>query len=198
MKSVRLIIISIAFTALFAGAAIAQAPQAVKIGVINTKAFDNDKTGIGKYVAGMDSVEKEFTPVTTEIQAMATKYENLRKEIQALQEQAQKSPTVPIKPETVNAKVDEFDRLGREIKFKQEEAKANFEKRQQIVMQPILIDIGKAMDEYAAQKGYALILDSSKLDQAGVILALNKAADVTDDFIKFYNAKPSGTATTKP
>jgi hypothetical protein len=36
------------------------------------------------------------------------------------------------------------------------------------------------------------------LGQAGVILALDKTADVTDEFIKFYNARPAGSAITTP
>ncbi len=198
MKLFRLTVFIFIITAIFAVSVFAQTTQTGKVAVINTSAFDNDKTGIIKYFNAMDSVDKEFATVTTQLQALATKSENLRKEIQTLQDQVQKNPAVPIKPETVAAKVDEYEKLGREIKFKQEEAKASYDRRRQVVMGPVLLDIGKAMDEFAVQKGYALILDSSKLDQAGVILALNKTADVTDEFIKFYNARPAGSATAKP
>ncbi len=197
MKLFRLTAFVYIFTAIFAISVFAQTTQTGKVAVIDTRAFDN-KTGITRYFNAMESVDKEFATVTTQIQALATRYENLRKEIQVLQEQAQKNPAVPIKPETVSAKVDEYEKLGREIKFKQEEAKASYDRRRQVVMEPILLDIGKAMDEFATQKGYALILDSGKLDEAGVILAINKTADVTEEFIKFYNARPAGSATAKP
>ncbi len=196
MKLFRLTVLSFIFTTIFVLSAFAQTGG--KIAVINTSAFDIDKVGITKYVNAMDSVDKEFATVTTQLQTSATRYETLRKEITTLQEQAQKNPAVPINQNTVSAKVEEYEKLGREIKFKQEEAKANYERRRQAVMGPVLLDIGKAMDEFAIQKGFALILDSSKLEQAGVLLSVNKTADVTEEFIKFYNARPAGTATSKP
>ena len=53
------------------------------------------------------------------------------------------------------------------------------------------------MDEFAKQKGYALILDASKLEGAGLILAVDPAkVDVTKEFITFFNSRPAGTATT--
>lgn len=198
MKGFRIIAFGFFVSAFLSAAIIAQVPQSGKIAVIDTRAFDDPKTGITKFFNGMDSVDKEFAPINAQIQTLITKQENLRKEATALQEQAQKNPNLPIKPETIAAKADEFERLGREIKFKQESGKADYERRKQIVMGPILLDIGKAIDEFATQKGYALILDASKLDQAGVILALNKNTDVTAEFIKFYNSRPAGTATTKP
>ncbi|MCW5961334.1 MAG: OmpH family outer membrane protein [Pyrinomonadaceae bacterium] len=198
MKLIKFLAFNFIFASIFAVAVMAQAPQTGKIAVINTKAFEADKTGIQRYINGFLSVDKEFEPVNNELRNLVTKRDNLEKEIRALQEQAQKNPNVPIKPETINAKADEYERLGREIKYKQEDAKARYDRRQQDVLNPILADIGKAMDEFANQKGYSVILDGSKLDQAGVILALSKTADVTDEFIKFYNARPAGTATTKP
>lgn len=198
MKYFRFIAFSFIFSAVLCISVFAQASQTGKVAVINTKAFENDKTGIIKYFNGADSVDKEFAVLNNQIQALVNRQENIRKEIQAFQEQAQKNPNIPIKQETISSKVDEFERIGREIKFKQETGKADYDRRKQDVMGPILLDIGKAMDEFAAQKGFALILDSSKLEQSGVILALNKTADVTEEFIKYYNARPAGTATTKP
>jgi Skp family chaperone for outer membrane proteins len=176
----------------------AQVPQTGKLAIIDTRAFDDSKTGILKFFNGIDSVEKEFAPLNAQIQALVTKQENIRKEVEALQTQAQKNPNIPIKQETITSKAEEFERLGREIKFKQEAGKADYARRKQIVMEPVLLDIGKAMEQFAEQKGFGVILDFGKLDQAGVILALNKSADVTVEFIKFYNARPTGTVVTKP
>jgi len=65
------------------------------------------------------------------------------------------------------------------------------------VMGPILQDIGRAMDDFAKQKGFALILDAAKLEGAGLILAVDLAkVDVTKEFITFFNARPATTATT--
>jgi hypothetical protein len=49
---------------------------------------------------------------------------------------------------------------------------------------------------FAKQKGYSLILDSSKLYQAGIILAFDESkVDVTKEFITFFNARPATAAT---
>ena len=64
-------------------------------------------------------------------------------------------------------------------------------------MGPIRQEIGKALQDYAKQKGIALILDAAKLDGAGLILAFDpERVDVTRDFITFFNARPATTATT--
>ena len=196
MKRVSLIAVSVIFAAISAVTAFGQVPaasQAGKIVVINTAAFD-DKDGITKYSNAMNALEKEFQPAQTEITGMINRYQTLATEI----ENARKaSPTVPINQASLQAKVDEAQGLEINIKRKQEDGKRKFETRQQQVLGPILTDIGKAMDDFAKQKGYALILDASKLDGAGLILAVGDAKiDVTKEFITFYNARPAATATT--
>lgn len=197
MKTFRSIAVSFVFAAIFAVSAFAQAQPAAttKIGIINTGAFD-DKTGITKYVNAANSLEAEFKPVDAELRTMATKIETLQKEIQSLQTQATANPNVPIKPETVNAKVADYEKMTREFKFKQEAAKADYERREAIVMGPIRQDIGKAMQEFAKQKGYSFIFDAANLDKAGLILAFDEKFNITTEFITFYNARPAGTATT--
>lgn len=198
MKTIRSIAVGFIFAALFAVSAFAQtAPTtgAGKIVVINTAAFD-DKAGITKYVNGMNALETEFKPVQTKLDGMVANYQKLGKEIETLRGELQK-PNSPIKPETVQAKIDEYQKMEINIKREQEDAKVNFARRQQAVMGPILQDIGKAMSDFAKQKGYSMILDSAKLYEAGIILVEgDDKADVTKEFITFYNARPATTATT--
>ncbi len=172
----------------------ATAQQPAKIVVINTAQFDATAGGITKYSTAMNALENEFKPAQTEIQTLASRYQTLLTEV----ENARKAnPAVPIKPETVQVKVDEAQGLEIRIKRLQEDGKVKFEKRQQQLMGPILQDIGRAMDDFAKQKGFALILDAAKLEGAGLILAVDLAkVDVTKEFIIFYNARPATTATT--
>jgi hypothetical protein len=95
----------------------------------------------------------------------------------------------------VQTKVDEYGKMERDIKFKQEDAKARYESRFNVLIGPIQNDIFKALNEYANQKGYAVIFDGAKLEQAGVLLGFAPKADVTKDFITYYNARPATTAT---
>ena len=194
MKRFSFIAVAFVFAAILAVSAYGQVPAApAKIVVINTAIFDG-KDGITKYANAMNALETEFKPAQTEIQTMMTRYQTLATEI----ENARKAnPSVPIKPETIQAKVDEAQALEVNIKRKQEDGKAKFEKRQQQVLGPVLQDIMKAMDDFAKQKGYALILDAAKLEGAGLILAVDlPKVDVTKDFITFFNARPATQATT--
>jgi Skp family chaperone for outer membrane proteins len=197
MKRFSFIAVAFIFAAISAVSASAQGPAAsqapAKIVVINTAAFDS-KEGITKYANAMTALENEFKPKQQEIQTMMTRYQTLAAEI----ENARKTnPAVPVAPASLQAKVDEAQGLEIKIKRAQEDGKQAFEKRQSVVLGPILQDIGKAMDDFAKAKGYALILDASKLDGAGLILAVGDAKiDVTKEFIVFYNARPATTATT--
>lgn len=91
-----------------------QASGSTRFAVIYTDAFGDAKLGIAKYVNGITTINKEFEQVNTELKAMGTRYENLRKEIEGLQEQVSK-PNNPISPASVQPKIDEYGKLGREI-----------------------------------------------------------------------------------
>lgn len=196
MRTFRLLAV-IAFAAIFAVSAFAQTAPTFKIGVINTAAFDADKVGIIKYVTAANSLETEFKPVMTELQTMANRYQALQVELQKAQDDAAKAnPSVPIVVDTraLQAKADEYEKLGRELKFKQEDAKARYERREAAVLSPIRQDIGNAIQEFTKKNGYALILDAAKLDGAGLLLGFDEKYDVTKEFITFYNLRPATTA----
>jgi len=198
MKRFSFIAASFIFAAIFAVSAFGQAAQPAapfKMAVIDTGAFDT-KDGITRYAAAMNALEAEFKPLETEITGLVTKYNTLGAEIKKLQETAA-TGTVPIDQKTAQSKVEEYQNLEITIKRKQEDAKARAARREPAVMGPIRAEIGKALQDYATQKGYALILDAAKLDGAGLILAFDAAkVDVTKDFITFFNARPATTATT--
>ena len=195
MKRFSLIAVSFIFTAVFTVSAFGQAPAAsnVRIVVINTAAFDT-KEGITKYTNAMNALEKEFAPAQTQLQTLATTYQSKVTAFQNEQKSAGNS-TVPINASSLQAKGEEIKTLELQIKRMQEDGKVKFESRQAAVMGPVLRDIGKAMDDFAKQKGYDLILDATKLEGAGLILAVVPVkVDVTKEFITFYNARPAGTA----
>jgi len=199
MKTFRFIIVNFIFAAVFAVSVFAQAQPAAKIALIDTEAFYDQKVGITKIINAYKSLDTEFKTTTTELENGVKRFQTLQTEIQALQARASDpNNKVPIDQNTARAKVDEAEKLQRDLKFKEEEFKTQLAKREAVILNPINQDIGKVLSEFATQKGYALILDSSKLGQAGVILARDKTADVTDEFIKFYNARPAGSAITTP
>ncbi len=200
MKTISLFAVSIFLAAVFSVSIFAQAggaqpATAGKIVVINTYAFGDEKAGITKYIGAIKTLNAEFAPAQTELETMNTKLQALAKEIQTLRDQAA-GGKVPIDEKAAQAKVDEAEKLQRDIKFKSEDAKARYEKRQQAVIGPVMQDIGKALQEFAKQKGYMFIFDIAKDDQGFLVAIGDEKADVTKDFVIFYNARPATTATT--
>ena len=196
MKTFRLIALSFMFAALFAVSASAQAAATTgRVGLINTSAFEDEKAGITKFRTALATVDAEFKPDNDKLRTSAARYETLRKELEGFQTTRQNGGKVPISDAAIQAKVDELGKLEREIKFQQEDAKTRYERRYQTVVGPILGDIYKAMQEFAKQKGYAVILDGVKLQESGILMAFDDKTNVTTEFVQFYNSRPAGTAT---
>jgi Skp family chaperone for outer membrane proteins len=203
MKRVSFIASTFLFVLLFALPLFAQtgAQQTPKIGIINTEAFYAEKLGIGRLLTAYASLEKEFEPRNSELMTMNTRIETLAKDIQNLQAQANNAkPGVPIDTNairtSIQSKSEEGERLQIEFKRKQEDAKAAYEKREAVVVGPIKRDIGVAIDEYAKTKGLTMVFDGAKMADAGILIAMDRTVDLTEDFIKYFNAKPATTATT--
>jgi Skp family chaperone for outer membrane proteins len=185
-------------------AAFAQTPQTIKIALIDTSAFDNEKGGIVKYTNGMNSLEAGLKKEFDDLQALGVRIQNLEKELTAMQKQlTETNPAVPVNKTqlqtTYTTKAEEYEKSGREYKFKQEDLKVRYQRRRQEVIGPISADIGKALQEFAKQKGYTVILDAGKLNEIGALLAIgDDKIDATKDFITFYNARPATAAVTTP
>lgn len=203
MKKIRMFAVGLILMALFVVSGLAQATSsqpvatAGKIAVINTYDFGDEKDGITKYISAVKALNAEFTPIDNEIKTMNTRLETLAAEIENLRKLAATNPKA-IDEKSAQAKIDEAEKLQRDMKFKSEDAKARYEKRQQAVMGPVMGDIYKALQEYAAQKGYLMILDVSKLAEAELVMALDEKSLITKDFVTFYNARPATSAATTP
>jgi Skp family chaperone for outer membrane proteins len=180
--------------ALFAIPAFAQpaAPAADgKIGLVNLGAFADEKTGITKFNRAFADLDVALKPLNDEMNTLRTRYQTLATEIQ----NAQKAQNTQVPVANVNAKIEQAQSLEVEIKRKQEDGKIRYEREYQRIVGPVFADIIKAMNEYAKQKGYAVILDGAKLEQAEILLGFNDKYDITKDFIAYYNARPAGSAT---
>lgn len=184
-----MVAVSFIFTAIFAGAAMGQATT--KIGWLDTGAFANEKGGITKYINAYKALGAEVKPKETELVTIQTKIKTIADDITKMQA----AKGVPFDAKTATSKQEEGQRLQREFEFKKKEYDAFVERRGADVIGPIQADISRAIQEFAKQKGYVAILDIDKLANAGAILALDTAANITAEFITFYNARPAGSAT---
>jgi Skp family chaperone for outer membrane proteins len=190
MRKFNIAALGLFFAAVFAVSAFAQVPAPGKIGLVDTGAFLDDKPGAGipKLKTAFNSLNAEFKSVNDELQTLGTQYQQKVDEYNKL-----KNSTVPAGD--LDAKASAIQDLETSIKRKQEDAKAKYERRQDAVVGPIYADIGKALNDYAKSKGFAIILDGAKLEQAGVLLGFDDKYDITKDFITFYNARPATAST---
>ena len=193
MKTTHLISPILFIISLFAVATFAQLPS--KIAVMNTYAFSNEKSGITKLLAAQKKVDADFKAVDDQLKTMNARLTTLAADI----DRARQAPPAAGSAEAkaVQAKIDEAEKLQRDIKFQADEAKVKYEKRQEAEIGPIMQDIYKAAQEYSTQKGFLMIFDVGKMADANLIIALDDKADVTKDFITFYNARSAG-APAKP
>ncbi len=176
---------------IFATAAFAQPPG--KIAVMNTYAFSDEKTGIAKLVNAQKSVDAEFKQADDKLKAMQVKLNGLSAEIENYRKLAATTPNA-VDGKAAQAKMDEAAGLDRQIKFEVEDTKSKYEKRQEIMIGPVMQDIYKAAQEFTTQKGFLLILDIGKMAEANLVMGLDDKADVTKDFIAFYNARSAAPA----
>lgn len=154
---------------------------ATRMALIDTTLFADEKTGIVRYVRAAKSVQAEFKQTSAGLVTLQTRIKALADEITKL------SSAPVVSQDTIKAKQDEGERLQRELKYKQEQVSADFDKRMDQVVGPVSTDIGKALDLYATQHGLTMILDVSKLLPA--ILTVSPAVDITAAFIAEYNSK---------
>jgi Skp family chaperone for outer membrane proteins len=192
MRKFNIAAVGLLFAAVFAVSAFAQAQSSAagRIGLVDTGAFMEDKPGAGipKLKAAVNTLNAEFKSVNDELTTLGTQYQQKVDEYNKL-----KNSTVPAGD--LDSKASAIQDLETTIKRKQEDAKAKYERRQDAVVGPVYADIGKAMNDYAKSKGFAIILDGAKLEQAGVLLGFDDKYDITKDFITFYNARPATAST---
>lgn len=187
MKRSVSVIVSIAFASIFAMSAFGQA----KIGWIDSGAFQDDKDGIRKYINAQTAVDNEYKAKFTELDNIAKRIKTLSDDL----EKMQANPAIPVDQKVALAKQTEGVNLQKEYNFKKDQYETAYKNRMAEVVGPVSLDIGKAIQDYAKQNGYAVILDIGAMAQANAILALDQTADLTKAFIAYYNTRPAtGTA----
>lgn len=205
MKTVRFIAALMFFAAFAAIPSLAQttgaaapAQGSTKVAIIDTSAFAVEKTGIQKFINAYKQLETEFTPRRTEITGIENRLKALQTQLTDLQKQAQQ-PNSPISADAVQKKLEEGQTLQTEYNRKVEDYKQAVQKREAALVGPIYQDIGRAIQDYAKRNGYTAIIDISKDQNAMIVWADMATIDATTaDFIKFYNARPAGTAAATP
>lgn len=164
-------------------------PQS-RIALIDTTAFGDEKTGIYRYVDAARAIQNEFKTRTDEIQNLENRLTALSNEVEALMK------VTPVNQTVVQAKQQQGQSLQAEYNTKKAKLDEDVGKRYEQSVSPISAQIGAAMDQFAAQRGITMTLDSSKLLPA--ILTAIPAIDLTQAFINEFNSKNPRTAGPTP
>lgn len=165
----------------FLGSSFAQAGTAGRTAYLNSALFFDNHIGIRKLIVINRTIEEEFMPRQQELQGMAQK-------VAALQEEAkQLEAAQPANPQGAAAKRREAETLQRQIDFKQKEARSQVAKRAQELRASTIQEIQREFREYAAARNIGMLWDVSKVGEA--LLYAGPDADVTTDFIAYYNQK---------
>jgi Skp family chaperone for outer membrane proteins len=162
---------------------VAQTPAVpTKIAVVDTDAFSDTKTGIKRLL-------NVFTQVNNELAG-------IRQQIAAKNARLQELGTKATAGTLTQAEADEAENLKRDIQRLQEDGQRMADKLGRERTGPILNDIGNAIQTYAKQRGFDIVIDVSKFQ--GAIVVLNQGVDITNGFILDYNTKNPGTGTVTP
>lgn len=157
-----------------------------KMALIYSDLFMDPKTGIAKFNTLLGTLNREFQPRQTELQQIQQKVQTLNDEIEKTKSVAE--------PVALQRKVDELEQLKKDFQRKGEDAQAAYNRRRQEIFSPLQVDIGKALEAFAKQRGINVIIDGS---QVPVVYAA-ESIDVTRAFINDFNSKNPATASVTP
>lgn len=162
-----------------------------KMAIIYTDLFLDPKTGIGKFNTVLGKLNGEFQKVKDDITAMQTRGQALETEVNKLRD----APAgTPIDNTALQNKIDQLEQLKKDIQRKAEDAQAAYNKRRQELFQPLQIEVGKALEEFAKARGINVILDGVQVP----LLYAAESTDITRAFINEFNSKNPVTASTTP
>jgi Skp family chaperone for outer membrane proteins len=153
-----------------------------KIALIYSDAFLDAKTGIARFNTLVGTLNNEFKPRQSELQA-------LQGRIQSLTDDITKTASVA-DPKTIQTKQDQLDQMKKDFQRKGEDAQVAYDRRRKEIFTPLQDDIGKALEVYAKGHNINVIIDGS---QVPLVYAAD-ALDITRAFINDFNSKNPATA----
>jgi len=153
-----------------------------KIAVIYSAEFTDPKTGIARFGALVNALNKEFDIKKKELDALQTRAQQLNDDIEKTRAVAD--------PKTLQQKMDQLEQLKKDLQRKGEDAQTAYNKRRGEIFAPLQEDIGKALEVYAKAHNINVIIDGS---QVPVVYAAD-SIDITRPFINDFNNKFPATA----
>ena len=160
-----------------------------KMAVIYTDVFLDQKAGIAKFNSVVTRLNGEFQKTKDELTQMQTRAQTLESEINKLREAPEGAP---INQQALQAKIDQFEQLKKDIQRRGEDAQASYNRRRQELFTPLQDEIGKALEAFAKARGINVIIDAASVP----LLYAADSIDITRAFIADFNSKNPVTAAT--
>ncbi len=152
-----------------------------RVAWLNSRAFFAEETGIKRLVRSVKELELEFSGTESELSLLNEKLRTLVGELQKLQAGGEANA------KAIEDKQTEGMQLQQELQAKQQQAQQAVAQAQQAKQGPIMDDIRKAIEAFAKERDIGVLLDAARLGEA--LLYTKAEADVTTDFISYFNEK---------
>jgi outer membrane protein len=157
-----------------------------KLAYINTGKFGSN---LNELKSKLDALEAEFDPKRKEVQAEEEALNNLKNKINT----QGSTVSVQVRAQWADEAADKEKALTR----KKEDYTQISQRRLQEITAPVYEKVIKFLEGYCQQRGIVMVLEGGAAQQAGILLFVAQATDITDDFIKEYNKAnpaPAGAA----
>lgn len=158
-----------------------------KIAVFYAEDFEDKEKGIKELVDAYKILDDEFKPVNDELKLLVGKYNELTKELIEIGKCSRTGCPYHITKEPIGDKIKELESLESEIRKKQEEGKRLYEKRRAEVLGAVWNKIIKALEEFAEEKGFVMILEGKNFCNSCFNMCKDED-NITGEFIEYYNS----------
>lgn len=155
----------------------ARADAPMKVGVIN---MQTAIAGTAEGKQEMAQLQAQFAPRQTEIA-------NLGKQLQDIQTKLQAEANTASDDEKADLQ-SQYQNLNRTAQRKEQDLQDDAQQAQQDMINRIGRKMMDVLNKYAAQNGYAMILDNDQTTQTiPIVLFHNDQTDVTQDIVRLYD-----------
>ncbi len=173
------LLLTLAFLLLTAQGAFAQAagaaPSKVKIAIVDVLAF---REQIQELKAKYEKLQVEFAPKYRDLESMQSK-------VQAQQKVLEENKTLTqLQAQKLTAEIEGLKKdYNRTLQDSQDLAR----KREQAETEAIYDKLSKFLDQYCVKHGITSVFDARRLQETGVVVFADPAANITNDFVSEYN-----------
>jgi outer membrane protein len=153
------------------GLAVAESPAAeMKIGIINVQ----------KVLLTCEAGKKAKEKVDLKMKELQGTFKQDEEALKALQDEIKKKSSA-WSEEKKAEKVREYQKNGRELQVKTDDAKFEMKQLQDQEVEPILKALEKVVEQFGKEKGYTTIVESRN------VLYSDASIDITDTIVKKLN-----------